>query len=171
MKVRNMTEGNPLKLILSVALPLMLGNVFQQMYTVVDAQVVGQAEGYETLAALGSCDWFNWLFLGLIQGFAQGFTIPMAQAFGAGDEKKLKKSVGNAAVLSLVISVAFSVIALLSISPILSLLKVETHLRPIATSYVNVLFSALPVVMAYNLLAGILRSMGDVKTPAHYSLF
>lgn len=167
MKVRNMTEGNPLKLILSVALPLMLGNVFQQMYTVIDAQVVGQAEGYETLAALGSCDWFNWLFLGLIQGFAQGFTIPMAQAFGAGDEKKLKKSVGNAAVLSLVISVAFSVIALLSISPILSLLKVETHLRPIATSYVNVLFSALPVVMAYNLLAGILRSMGDGKTPLY----
>lgn len=167
MKVRNMTEGNPLKLILTVALPLMLGNIFQQMYTVIDAQVVGQVEGYETLAALGSCDWFNWLFLGLIQGFAQGFTIPMAQAFGAGDYRTLKKSVGNAAVLALVISVAFTVIAHLSISPILTLLKVETELRPIASSYVRVLFSGLPVVMVYNLLAGILRSMGDGKTPLY----
>ena len=78
MTVRNMTEGNPIRLILSVALPLMVGNIFQQLYTVVDAQIVGSVEGVSALAALGASDWFNWLFLGIIQGIAQGFTIPMA---------------------------------------------------------------------------------------------
>ena len=167
MKVRNMTEGNPLKLLLAVAFPLMIGNVFQQMYTVVDAQVLGRAEGYETLAALGTCDWLNWLFFGLIQGLTMGFAIPIAQAFGANDEKTLKRAVGNSAILGLVISVALAVVALTCVSPILTLLKVEPELRPIATSYVRVLFSALPVVMCYNLLAGVLRSMGDGRTPLY----
>ena len=167
MKVRNMTEGKPLRLILSVALPLMLGNVFQQMYTVIDAQVLGRAEGYETLAALGTCDWLNWLFFGLIQGLTMGFAIPMAQAFGANDEKTLRRTVGNSAVLGLVISVLLALVAILGVAPILSLLKVETELRPIATSYVRILFLALPVSMGYNLLAGTLRSMGDGKTPLY----
>ena len=82
MQVRDMTKGRPLRLILSVALPLMLGNVFQQLYTVVDAHVVGSVNGVEALAALGSADWFIWLFMGVITGLAQGFTIPMAQASG-----------------------------------------------------------------------------------------
>lgn len=167
MKVRNMTEGSPLKLLLAVAFPLMIGNVFQQMYTVIDAQVLGQAEGYETLAALGTCDWLNWLFFGLVQGLTMGFTIPMAQAFGANDEKTLKRSIGNSAVLGLIISVALALIAIFGVSLFLNLLKVEPELKPIATKYVRVLFAALPVVMCYNLLAGILRSMGDGKTPLY----
>lgn len=165
MKTRNMTVGSPLKLIFSVALPLMLGNAFQQLYTVVDVQVIGQVEGYETLAAIGSCDWFSWLFIGLIQGFAQGFTIPMAQAFGAQDNALLKRSIGNAAVLAAIVSVLFGAVALVSITPIMNLLKVSVNLQPIAASYMRVLFAALPVVMGYNLLAGVLRSLGDGKTP------
>ena len=167
MKVRNMTEGRPLKLLLAVAFPLMIGNVFQQMYTVIDAQVLGRAEGYETLAALGSCDWLNWLFFGLIQGLTMGFAIPMAQAFGANDEKTLKRSVGNAAVLGLLISIALALIAVIGIPLFLNILKVDSELRPIATRYVRILFAALPVVMFYNLLAGALRSMGDGKTPLY----
>lgn len=167
MKVRNMTVGSPLKLLLAVAFPLMIGNVFQQMYTVIDAHVLGQAEGYETLAALGTCDWLNWLFFGLIQGLTMGFTIPMAQAFGANDEKTLKRSVGNSAVLGLIVSTALALFAIFGVPMFMNLLKVEPELRPIATKYVRVLFAALPVVMCYNLLAGILRSMGDGKTPLY----
>ena len=89
MRTRNMTEGSPIKLILAIALPLMLGNVCQQLYTVVDTMVVGRGVGMDALAALGSSDWFNWLFLGVVQGFAQGFAIPMAQAFGAEDHDDL----------------------------------------------------------------------------------
>lgn len=74
-----MTKGSPAKLIFTFAIPLMLGNVFQQFYTVVDTAIVGQALGVNALAALGAADWLNWLVLGLIQGFAQGFSIYMAQ--------------------------------------------------------------------------------------------
>ena len=82
-RIQNMTKGSPAKLIFTFAIPLMLGNVFQQFYTVVDTAIVGQALGVNALAALGAADWLNWLVLGLIQGFAQGFSIYMAQRFGA----------------------------------------------------------------------------------------
>ena len=91
MRTRDMTEGRPLRLILAVALPLMLGSAFQQLYAVVDAAVVGRGIGLSALAALGSADWFNWLWWSLAQGLAQGFAIPIAQAFGArdGDEVRI----------------------------------------------------------------------------------
>ncbi len=85
-----MTTGRPAGLILSVALPLMLGNVFQQMYTVVDTAVVGNVLGVTALAALGASDWFNWMFLSIMQGFAQGFSIPIAQEFGADNPAALR---------------------------------------------------------------------------------
>lgn len=82
-RIRNMTEGSPFRLIFSFAMPLMLGNIFQQLYTVVDTMVVGKALGVHALAALGASDWLNWMMLGIIQGFTQGFGIRMAQQFGA----------------------------------------------------------------------------------------
>lgn len=82
-RVQNMTEGKPLRLILAFSLPLMIGNVFQQLYTVVDTMVVGQALGVGALAALGAADWLNWMILGTIQGFTQGFSIKMSHEFGA----------------------------------------------------------------------------------------
>lgn len=162
-----MTEGSPIKLILAIALPLMLGNVFQQMYTVVDTMVVGKGVGMDALAALGSSDWFNWLFLGVVQGFAQGFAIPMAQAFGAEDYDDLRKYVGGATVLAAVTSLVITLIALAAIRPVLNLLKTPVDIQPISISYLTVLFAGLPVVMAYNLLAGILRSLGDGKSPLY----
>ena len=95
MSVRNMTSGSPIRLIMAVALPLMLGNVFQQLYTVVDAYIVGSVVGVSALAAVGASDWFNWLFLGLASGLTQGFAIPMAQAFGANDHDDLRRCVGG----------------------------------------------------------------------------
>ena len=162
-----MTEGSPIRLILAIALPLMLGNVFQQMYTVVDTMVVGKGVGMDALAALGSSDWFNWLFLGVVQGLAQGFTIPMAQSFGADDHEELRRYVGNAAVLAAVTGLVITAIALLSIRPVLNLLNTPADIQPIAISYLTVMFAGLPVVMAYNLLAGVLRSLGDGKSPLY----
>ena len=165
MKTRNMTEGSPIRLLLAVAFPLMLGNVFQQLYTVVDAQVVGAAEGVEALAALGSSDWYLWLFTGMVQGFAQGFSIPMAQAFGANDIRALKRSVGNAATLTLIVGILSAAAGIVSIAPVQTLLDMPAEIRPISTRYLTVIFAGLPVFMAYNLLGGILRSLGDGKTP------
>ena len=108
--IKSMTTGKPIKLIFAFALPLMIGNVFQQLYTVVDTMVVGQVLGVKALAALGASDWLNWMMLGIIQGFAQGFSILMAQEFGAGNIQRLKKVVGNAVVLS-AISAVFLLVA------------------------------------------------------------
>ena len=162
-----MTSGNPIRLILAVALPLMLGNVFQQLYTVVDAQIIGKVEGVSALAALGASDWFYWLYLGIIQGLAQGFAIPMAQAFGAQDYPRLRKCVGNAVVLAAGTGVLIAAVALLSIGPVLGLMGTPEAIRPTASSYLRILFAAYPVVMAYNLSAGILRALGDGKSPLY----
>jgi len=167
MSVRNMTEGKPARLIMGVALPLMLGNIFQQMYTVVDAQIVGSVVGVSALAAVGAADWFNWLFVGLLQGFSIGFAIPMAQAFGANDYPRLRKYTGNAIILSLLIAAVFTGTALALIQPVLTLLNTPEAIRPTSTTYLTILFAGLPIVMGYNLLAGILRSLGDGKSPLY----
>ena len=146
MKVRDMTRGNPIRLILAVALPLMVGNIFQQLYTVVDAQVVGRVEGVSALAALGASDWFNWLYLGIIQGFAQGFAIPMAQAFGAKDYAALRRNVGNAALLAVLMGALITAVSLLSIKPVLGLMDTPMEIRPMSTLYLTILFSAFPLV-------------------------
>lgn len=165
MKTRDMTRGAPMGLILSTALPLMLGNVFQQLYTLVDAGVVGRGIGLDALAALGSADWFNWLFISIAQGLAQGFSIPIAHAFGAKDYGNLRKYAGSAATLGLICAAAVTGLALAAVRPVLGWMGTPEAVRPMASAYLTVLFSGLPVVMAYNLLAGMLRGLGDSRSP------
>ena len=165
MSVRNMTEGRPIGLILGVAFPLMIGNVFQQLYTVVDAQIVGSVVGVSALAAVGAADWFNWLFLSMVQGLAQGFAIPMAQAFGAKDHVRLRRTTGNAVVLAVITAVVITLAALGALSPVLTLLGTPDEIRPMSTAYLTILFAGLPVVMAYNLAASVLRALGDGRSP------
>ena len=165
MKTRDMTQGSPVRLILATAMPLMLGNVFQQLYTLVDASVVGRGIGLEALAALGSADWFNWLFMSVALGFAQGFAIPIAQAFGAKDFDELRSYAGSALSLGLAVAALITALALASIGPVLGWMGTPDAVRPMAEGYLRVLFAGLPVVMAYNLLAGMLRSLGDSRSP------
>ncbi len=162
-----MTSGNPYKLMIQFALPLMVGNVFQQLYTVVDTMVVGKGIGVDALAAVGASDWLNWMAIGTISGFAQGFSIPMAQEFGAGNKKRLSKTVGNAVLLSgftaLVLLGIFQLIAL----PVLNLLNTPVEILPVAMTYIRIFFAGIPITMAYNVLAATLRAMGDGKTPLY----
>ena len=167
MKTREMTCGSPLRLLLSVSLPLMIGNVFQQLYTVVDAQVVGSVDGVSSLAALGAADWFIWLFMGIVSGFAQGFTIPMAQAFGAKDHALLRKTVGNAVLLAVACSAALMAVSLSLIHPLLTLLGTPEEIMPLSKMYLTILFCGMPIVMAYNMMAGVLRSLGDGQSPLY----
>lgn len=165
--IKSMTEGSPSSLIFSFALPLMVGNVFQQLYTVVDTMVVGKSLGVEALAALGAADWMNWMMLGIIQGFTQGFGILMAQEFGAEKYENLRKSVGNSAVLSLLSSVFLLVTGQLLARPVLMFLQTPPEILENALLYLRIMYAGVPVVMAYNLLAVILRSLGDGRTPLH----
>lgn len=166
-KVTNMTSGNPAKLILVFAIPLMIGNVFQQLYTVVDTIVVGQALGVGALAALGATDWLNWLFSGIIQGFAQGFCILMAQEFGAKNYKQLRKVIYNSLLLCVICSVLILVTSEAVAMPVLRLLNTPEEILPDSLLYLRIIFMGMPIIMAYNISASILRALGDGKTPLH----
>ena len=158
-RIKNMTEGKPVFLIITFALPLMVGNVFQQLYTVVDTMVVGKA--------LGAADWLNWMMLGTIQGLTQGFGILMAQEFGAGRPERLRKVVGNATILSVLGALLLLAAGQLIARPVLVLLQTPEEIIGNALLYLRIMFLGVPIVMAYNFLASILRSLGDGKTPLH----
>ena len=162
-----MTQGNPSKLIIGFAVPLILGNVFQQLYTVVDTAIVGQALGVQALAAMGAADWLNWLVLGMIQGFAQGFSIFMAQRFGAEDHEGLNRSIGASVTLAAVISVVLLVISQVTVTPVLRLMNTPEEVMRGALTYLRIMFAGIPIIMAYNVLASILRALGDSKTPLY----
>ena len=164
-RVKSMTEGKPTSLILTFALPLMAGNVFQQLYTVVDTMVVGKYLGVNALAALGASDWLNWMILGIIQGFTQGFAILMAQEFGAKRLEQLRKVIGNSVILSLLSALALVLAGQLAVRPVLVLLQTPDAIIAGSLLYLRIMFLGIPIVMAYNLLACILRSLGDGKTP------
>lgn len=164
-RMKNMTEGKPASLILAFALPLMIGNVFQQLYTVVDTMVVGKALGVNALAAIGAADWMNWMMLGVIQGITQGFGILMAQQFGAGKYDELRKTVGCSITLSLLSSVLLLCAGQIIAHPILSLLQTPPEIIGDALLYLRIMYLGIPIVMSYNLLATILRSLGDSRTP------
>lgn len=166
-KIKDMTSGSPLKLIVTFALPLMVGNIFQQMYTVVDTMVVGKALGVDALAALGATDWLYWMWLGMIQGVAQGFGILMAREFGAKHYESLRSVVGSSVTLSALAAVLLLLIGQMIASPVLALLNTPTEIMDWSLLYLRIMFLGIPIVMAYNLLATILRSLGDGQTPLY----
>lgn len=164
-KMMNMTEGSTVRLILAFSLPLMIGNIFQQLYTVVDTMVVGQQLGVHALAALGAADWTIWMVIGIAQGFAQGFSILIAQKFGAKEMDSLRKVVANTVVLSAICSLVILVLSQASIPLVLNILGTPDAIRPMSKLYMSILFAGVPIVMAYNTGAAILRALGDSKTP------
>ena len=164
-RTKNMTEGKPISLILTFALPLMAGNVFQQLYTVVDTMVVGKFLGVSALAAIGASDWLNWMMLGIIQGFTQGFAILMAQEFGAQKTEQLRKVIGSSGILSLFSALFLVMSGQLAARPVLELLQTPETIINSSLLYLRIMFMGIPIVMAYNLFACILRSLGDGKTP------
>lgn len=164
-KIKDMTTGKPLPLIISFALPLMVGNIFQQLYTVVDTMVVGKSLGVDALAALGATDWLYWMLLGMIQGVTQGFGILMAREFGAKQFENLRRVVGSSTSLSALSALAFLILGQVVVKPILVMLNTPPEILDWSVLYLRIMFMGIPIVMAYNLLATILRSLGDGQTP------
>ena len=166
-KVKDMTSGSPLKLILTFAMPLMVGNIFQQLYTVVDTMVVGKALGVDALAALGATDWLYWMVLGMIQGITQGFGILMAREFGAKQFENLRKVVGSSVALSAASALIFMIVGQFAAAPMLKLMNTPSEIIHWGLEYLRVMLLGIPIVVAYNLLATILRSLGDGQTPLY----
>lgn len=162
---RDMTKGSPARLLFFFAIPLMLGNLFQQLYTMVDTIIVGQGVGVQALASLGAADWLNWLFQGIATGLTQGFSILFAQFYGARNEEALKKSIGNSIVLTLAAAVLLTAAGEILLTGILNLLKTPQDIYGGASIYLRIMFGGIPVVLFYNLEAALLRALGDSKSP------
>lgn len=161
----DMTKGKPLKLILLFALTVLGGNVCQQLYTVVDTAVLGKGIGMDALSSVGAVEWLIWMMTGLAIGFTEGFSIRMSQRFGAGDLKGLRQTIGQSAVMSVLLMALITLLSQLFALPMVRFLNTPAGLQSGSLLYLRIIFGGLPLYMTYNLLAGILRAMGDGRTP------
>ena len=164
-KVRDMTVGNPARHIIAFSLPMLLGNMFQQMYSLVDTAVVGKICGVEALAAVGSAGWLDWLVLGFVIGLAQGFAILISQRFGAGDVRGMRRAVSMSCVLTFGTIVVVTSLSLALCGRVLHWMNTPEESYDLALQYVRIVFMGIPVTMCYNLFAGMLRALGNSRTP------
>ena len=162
---RDMTEGNPMKLILGFSLPLLFGFLFQQFYSLADTVIVGRILGVKALAAVGATGSVNFLIIGFCMGVCSGFGIPIAQKFGAKDEDGLRKFVANSVYLAAAFAVVMTVVVVVYCRPILELMKTPADIIDGAYKYIVIIFWGIPVTYLYNLLSAYIRSLGDSKTP------
>ena len=162
---KDLTHGSPMKLVIAFTAPLLFGFLFQQLYSFVDTAIVGRFLGASALAAVGSTGSLNFLILGFCMGCCSGFSIPIAQAFGAKDETELRRCVMNAAYLSGFISVVMGVATALASPAMLHMMNTPADILHDANAYIQPIFAAIPITVLYNMASGVLRSLGDSKTP------
>ena len=165
---KKLTEGNPLNLILGFSIPMLAGLLFQQMYNLVDTIIVGQTLGDNALAAVGSTGSINFLINGFCMGICSGFAIPVAQRFGAESYDSMRKFVGNSIILSAIFSIVLTTIVSIYCYEILQIMQTPEDILDLAYSYISIIFFGIPVTFLYNLTAGIMRSLGDSKTPTYF---
>ena len=164
-QITDMTRGKPVKLILSFALPLILTNVGQQLYMIVDSSVVGRGVGLKALAAVGSADWTYWLILWTVQGLTQGFAVFISRYFGKQDYRNLNKTIAMSTMLCTIIGIVLTAIGLFVANPLLVLLKTPDDIIDNAVVYLTTMIAGTLIVTAYNMAAAILRAFGDGKSP------
>ncbi len=163
--VKDMTAGNSAKQILFFALPLMVGNLFQQFYNMADSMIVGKTLGTAALGAVCSTGSFNFLVIGFVSGLASGFCIPVAQFFGAKDYRNLRRSVTNMVYLAVGITAILTLLTAFFTDDMLRLLGTPDDIFDDAYNYIIVIFLGMGATMFYNILAGILRALGDSRSP------
>lgn len=164
----DMTKGNPLKIFIFFSIPLLIGNVFQQLYSMVDTIIVGRFVGVDALAAVGSTGSMFFLVNGMILGLTSGFAVLVAQKFGAKDEVGVKKAVASNITLTLISTLLMTVIALLVKNPLLRMMNTPNNIFDNANTYITIIFAGLITQALYNMAAGILRALGDSKTPLYF---
>ena len=168
---KDMTTGSPLKNIIRFCLPLMVGNLFQQFYNMADTIIVGQFVGKHALSAVGSVGPLSFMVIGTVTGLCAGFAIPIAQRFGAQDITSLKKYVANIIYTSIVVGAIFTCGAVLLAKPLLNILNTPVEIQEDAYNYIVVIFAGIGATILYNLLASMVRALGDSKTPLYFLLF
>ena len=163
-----MTAGNPTKIILDFTFPIFIGNVFQQFYNMADTVIVGKFVGTKALAAVGSTGTIMFLILGFVLGMTAGFTVLTAQKFGAGDMKAMRQTVGGAAVLSILVTIVLTAGSMLFMKPLLHFMHTPADIFDDAYSYIMIICAGIAAQMLYNLLASVLRALGNSKVPLYF---
>ena len=164
----DMTKGNPLKIFIFFTIPLLIGNVFQQLYSMVDTIIVGRFVGVDALAAVGTTGSMFFLVNGMILGITSGFGVLVAQKFGAKDEMGVKKAVASNITLTLFLTAIITVVALLVKNPLLKMMNTPDNILNDANTYITIIFAGTITQAVYNMSAGILRALGDSKTPLYF---
>lgn len=168
---RDMTKGSPAKIIFSFTISVFLGNIFQQFYSMVDTVIVGKFVGTPALAAVGSTGTISFFILGFLMGTTVGFTVLTSQRFGAGDMAGMRKTVGTAALLSLLVSLIMTVISMLGMKTLLIFMNTPEDIFADAYIYIMIICAGIFAQVLYNLLSCILRALGNSKTPLYFLIF
>ena len=164
----DMTTGNPVKLILLFSIPLLIGNIFQQFYSMVDTIIVGRFVGVEALAAVGTTSSMVFLVNGFVMGLTSGFAVLISQKYGAKDEAGVKKAVASSITLSIIATIIVTFISVISAKPLLALMNTPSNIMKDASTYIIILYAGNVAIIFYNMMAAILRALGDSKTPLYF---
>lgn len=165
---KDLTEGNPMKLILGFSVPVLLGYLFQQFYNVTDTVIVGKCLGVQALAAVGSTGAVNFLIIGFVLGLCSGFSIPVAQRFGAKDYVSMRRCIYNSVYLCIAFSAVMAVLTVVFCRPLLLLMQTPADIVGRADDYIRVIFAGIPLIFLYNMVSGIIRALGDSRTPVYF---
>ena len=165
---KDMTAGSPAKAIVGFTIPVLIGNIFQQFYSMVDTIIVGKFVGTKALAAVGSVGTINFLIIGFMLGLTAGFTVLTAQRYGAGDMKNMRRTVGSAAVLSLMVTVVMTMISMLGMHGLLKFMHTPEDIFADAYQYIMIICGGIFATVLYNLLASVLRALGNSQVPLYF---
>ncbi len=165
---KDMTSGNPIKLILVFSIPLLIGNIFQQFYSMVDTIIVGRFLGVDALAAVGSTGSMVFLINGFIIGLTSGLSILISQYFGASDEKNLKRSITSSLILSLISAIVITIVSLGSVNLLLDLMNTPSNILADSKAYITIIYAGTIATVTYNMISSVLRALGDSKTPLYF---
>ncbi|MCL2266989.1 MAG: MATE family efflux transporter [Treponema sp.] len=168
---KNLTTGSPVKLILAFAIPLYIGNLFQQSYNIADIFIVGRTIGLDALAAVGCTGSINFLVIGFINGFGIGASVITSQRFGAGDVEGVRKSFASTIVISAGLAAVLTTISVLCARPLLVFLSTPAEILDNAYNYIVIIFYGIPTAMLFNLFANVMRAVGDSRTPLYILAF
>ncbi len=169
--VLNMTEGSPVSLIIKFSIPMLIGNLFQQLYNLVDSVIVGQFVGSDALASIGATSSVTFLFFALCNGIGNGGGIITSQFFGKGSTDEVKSCIANTAYIMLVFPLTVGIVALFISRPILVLLDTPQEILKDALRYLRIMCIGIVFVSLYNFASAMLRALGDSRTPLYFLIF
>lgn len=164
----DMTVGSPIKLIIRFIIPLLIGNIFHQIYSMVDTIIVGKYIGTEALAGVGLVGSINFFVLGFVMGLTSGFSVPISQKFGANDYSKMRHFVSVAIYLCIISTIIITILSVAFLKPVLILMQTPDDVFAYSYDYMVIILGGLFANVAYNMTASILRALGDSKTPLYF---